>query len=833
MRYFTVFFITCLLCFSCQPKHDLPTTINLNENWQFKKVTDTVWNSATVPGNVFSDLLYHQLIEDPFIGNNEEKVQWVSETDWEYKTTFSLIEDLLEKKHFELNFDGLDTYASVYLNDSLILKANNAFRKWDVDVKSLLKAENELRLVFESTSKYEKEAQEKLSYELPEGERIFTRKAQFQYGWDWGPKLNTSGIWRPIKLVAWNDFKILDAEIMREDAKSLDEYLAVLSIVLNFNTDIESPLYFDIYVNDSLTEMNKRKSELYHFSNHASASFYIAIDDPKLWWPHNLGEPYLYDIKVVVKDGGKILDSISTKYGIRDIELVTEKDSIGESFYFKVNNVPVYAKGANYIPQHSFQNEVNNEDYERLLNDVVDANMNMLRVWGGGIYEDDKFYDLCDEKGILVWQDFMFACAMYPGDTEFLDNVAKEAEQNVKRLRNHPSIALWCGNNESSEGWNRWGWQADRSEEEKEEIWNNYLKVFDSILPKAVNQYSNTSYWQTSPKYGRGNPLYKSEGDAHDWWIWHDGYPFEHLEENVPRFMSEFGFQSFPSYEVIQFINEKDSVDITSEGFKNHQKHSRGFQIIETYMQRDFPVPNSAEDYVYMSQLVQAYGITKGIEAHRRAKPYNMGTLYWQLNDCWPAVSWSSIDYFGNWKALHYKAKRSFENVLVSSKVENETLKTWVVNDGLEDVSVKLSLKLMNFSGEVIWSNDEEIKVEALSSEVKYELDLKTINFTKNEVVLVSNFNGKTSYFYFVKPKDLKLQQAEIQKIITKTNDGFSVELSSSTLQKDVFLYTNAKGHFSDNFFDLMPDESNTVHFKTEVNSLDDLAVKTFNTFIR
>lgn len=821
MRYFIVFFITCLLCFSCQPKHDLPTTINLNENWQFKKVADTVWNSATVPGNVFSDLLYHQFIEDPFIGNNEEKVQWVSETDWEYKTTFSLSEDLLEKKHFELNFDGLDTYASVYLNDSLILKANNAFRKWDVDVKPLLKAENELRLVFESTSKYEKEAQEKLSYELPEGERVFTRKAQFQYGWDWGPKLNTSGIWRPIKLVAWNDFKIRETFLNQIELK---DSIAKFILDIKVEAKDKSNLTYGVYVNNKLNV---------EYSDQNKSEIIFDIKNPKLWWPHNLGEPYLYDIKVVVKDGRKILDSISVKKGLRTVELATERDSNGESFYFKVNDVPVYAKGANYIPQHSFQNEVKNSDYERLLSDVVDANMNMLRVWGGGIYEDDKFYDLCDEKGILVWQDFMFACAMYPGDTEFLDNVAKEAEQNVKRLRNHPSIALWCGNNESSEGWNRWGWQADRSEEEKEEIWNNYIKVFDSILPKVVNQYSNTSYWQTSPKYGRGNPLYKSEGDAHDWWIWHDGYPFEHLEDNVPRFMSEFGFQSFPSYEVIQFINQKDSIDITSEGFKNHQKHSRGFQIIETYMQRDFPVPDSAEDYVYMSQLVQAYGITKGIEAHRRAKPYNMGTLYWQLNDCWPAVSWSSIDYFGNWKALHYKAKRSFENILVSSKVENETLKTWVVNDGLEDISGKLSLKLMNFSGKVIWSNEEQISVKPLSSEVKFELDLKALNFNKGETVLVSTFNGDSSFFYFVKPKDLKLHQAEIQKIITKTNDGFSVELSSSTLQKDVFLYTNAKGHFSDNFFDLMPDESKTVYFKTEVNSLDDLAVKTFNTFIR
>ncbi|WP_461597488.1 beta-mannosidase [Winogradskyella sp.] len=802
----------------------MPTTINLDENWQFKKVSDSVWHSASVPGNMFSDLLQHQLIEDPFIGNNEENVQWVSETDWEYKTIFSLDEDLLEKKHFELSFEGLDTYASVYLNDSLILKTNNAFRKWEVDVKPYLKVDNELRLVFESTSKYEAKAQEKLPYELPEGERIFTRKAQFQYGWDWGPKLNTSGIWRPIKLVAWHEV-YLKKDNTYIVQRQLTDSIADFNILLE---DYPSTEYsYEVYVNDELNQLYE------NLPSDMTGVVPFQIKNPKLWWPHNLGEPYLYDIKVVVKDGRKILDSISVKKGLRTIELVTEKDSIGESFYFKVNGVPVYARGANYIPQHSFQNEVKHKDYEQLLNDVVNANMNMLRVWGGGIYEDDIFYDLCDEKGILVWQDFMFACAMYPGDKAFLNNVAKEAEDNVKRLRNHPSIALWCGNNESSEGWHRWGWQAKRSDEEKEEIWNNYLKVFDSILPKTVNKYSNTSYWQTSPKYGRGNPLYKSEGDAHDWWIWHDGYPFEHLETNVPRFMSEFGFQSFPSYEVIQYINQSDSIEISSEGFKNHQKHARGFQIIDDYMQRDFPVPKEAEDYVYMSQLLQAYGITKGIEAHRRAKPDNMGTLYWQLNDCWPAISWSSIDYFGNWKALHYKAKRSFEDVLVSSKVENNILKTWVVNDDLNDATGKLDLKLMDFSGEMIWNNEQQISVDPLSSEIKFQLDLKILNFNRNETVLVSTFNDKTSYFYFVKPKDLKLRQDEIEKKIVKTDNGFLIEVSSKTLQKDVFLFSDTKGHFSDNFFDLLPNQSKIIQFNTRAKTFDDLQIQTFNTFIR
>ncbi|GGI56539.1 beta-mannosidase [Winogradskyella haliclonae] len=813
-----------LLCFSCQPKHDVPRTIELHNNWQFKKTTDTLWQSATVPGNIFSDLLEHQLIEDPFVGDNEKKVQWVSDTDWEYKTTFSVDEKTLEKKHLELSFEGLDTYAFVYLNDSLILKTSNAFRSFDVNVKPILKAKNELRILFESTSKQEAVEKEKLDYELPEGERIFTRKAQFQYGWDWGPKLNISGIWRPIKLVAWNDFKIENSNIKHFE---LNDSISKLVAELEYDSNLNKDIVYEVFVNDSLYRGIKFNPSNYN------PGIPFEIKNPKLWWPHNLGEPYLYDIKIVVKDGEKILDSMSTKYGIRDIELVTEKDSIGESFYFKVNGQPVYAKGANYIPQNSLQNKVTDRHYKKLLNDVVDANMNMLRVWGGGIYENNIFYNLCDEKGILVWQDFMFACAMYPGDDDFLENIKQEAVGNLKRLRNHASIALWCGNNENSEGWHRWGWQAGRSEAEKEEIWNNYLKVFDSILPEAVSTYSTTDYWESSPKYGRGNPKYKYEGDAHDWWIWHDAYPFEHLKENVPRFMSEYGFQSLPTYETIRYINQNDSIEISSEGFKNHQKHSRGFQLIDAYMKRDFPVPDNAEDYVYTSQLLQAYGITKGIEAQRRAKPYNMGTLYWQLNDCWPSVSWSSIDYYGNWKALHYKAKRSFENVLISSKIENDTLKTWIINDELNKVSGRIYMKLMDFKGNIIWENTQTRIVDANVSQLIIAQNLEAINFKKDSAVLVYTFKDKTSFFFFVKPKDLQLNQADINTEILKVEDGFTIELSSETFQKDICLFTKKKGRFSDNFFNMLPNKTYTIHFKTKADKLEDLDLKSFNSFIR
>ncbi|MFC5194574.1 glycoside hydrolase family 2 protein [Bizionia hallyeonensis] len=810
----------CLIVLGCQKQLDVPEIRLLHDNWQFKSSDKTDWLTAQIPGNVFSDLLDNAEIPDPFIGTNEDSVQWVSKTDWEYQTTFQVDSKTLQKRHVELNFGGLDTYASVYLNDSLILKTANAFREFSIDVKPLLKTENTLRILFENTTKHEEAAKAQLNYTLPEGNRIFTRKGQFQYGWDWGPKLNTSGIWRPIKLVTWNTLKIQDAYIKQT---VLNDSLAKLNARFNLNTSIGN-LDYDLFINDSLIQSG-------YMSDKDIPQFNFTIKNPKLWWPHNLGNPYLYDIKVVIKKDNTVLDSVSVKKGLRTIKLITEKDSLGESFYFEVNGKPVYAKGANYIPQNSMQNKVTDAHYNNLLNDAVEANMNMLRVWGGGIYENSIFYDLCDSKGILIWQDFMFACAMYPGDAEFLENVKQEAIDNVKRLRNHASIALWCGNNENSEGWHRWGWQDGRSETEKTEIWNHYLKVFDSILPKTVATYSDTDYWETSPKFGRGNPQFEFQGDAHDWWVWHDGYPFEHFEDQVPRFMSEFGFQSFPSYDLINYINknDSDSLRITSEGIKNHQKHSRGFQLIDEYMARDYLVPNNPEDYVYISQLLQAYGITKGIEAQRRAKPYNMGTLYWQLNDCWPAISWSSIDFFGNWKALHYKAKRSFENVLISSEVKQDSLKIYLINDTFNTFSGTLSTNILNFSGEVIWENSQEIMVKPNSSAIKQRIGLSGFSFNKNKVVIVSKFQKSESLFYLVKPKDLELPAKAIQKEVIKTSDGFTIRLSSKTLQKDVFLFCNESGHFSDNYFDLLPNEEKQIVFKTDAKVLNDLKIKSLN----
>ncbi|MEX0995426.1 MAG: glycoside hydrolase family 2 protein [Flavobacteriaceae bacterium] len=818
--------ILLLLLISCDsPVNELPEKQNLHTNWEFNNLEDGRWLPASVPGNVYSDLLNNEVIPNPFVGTNEHEVQWVSEKSWEYQTQFSLDERTLQKSNHFLNFEGLDTYASVYLNDSLILKANNAFRKWKLDVKSLLQKTNTLAIIFKPTHIFEEAQKEKLGYELPEGNRVFSRKAQFQYGWDWGPKLNTAGIWRAVYLESWNTAKIEDVYLKQG---SLTNELAQLEAETTINLTKETKLNLEILVSGKV--ISKEEFQLNNGEHILKLPFEIA--NPKRWWPHNLGEPHLYDIELRLSDTNGRLDSIKLKKGLRTIEHIVEKDSIGESFYFKVNGVPVFMKGANYIPQNSLQSEVSEQHYEQLLNDAVTANMNMLRVWGGGIYENDIFYEKCDEKGILVWQDFMFACAMYPGDEDFLNNVQQEAIENVKRLRNFASIALWCGNNENSEGWHRWGWQDGRSETEKAEVWNNYLNLFDSILPRTVQQLTDVSYWETSPKFGRGDVRYTTEGDAHDWWIWHDGHPFEDLENKVPRFMSEFGFQGFPSYEVIKFINQSDSIDITSPAFKNHQKHRIGFERIAEYMERDFPVPENPEDYVYVSQLLQAYGIGKGIEAHRRARPYTMGSLYWQINDCWPAVSWSSIDFFGNWKALHYQAKRSFENVLISSEIKNDTLRVYIINDDLKNHQGDLKIKVIDFEGYQLQNYAKEITVEPNSSAVHFEIPVKGYTIVANRIVFVATFNDQKSSFYLLKPKELALPYGEIKQNVKKVPEGFAIELYSKVLQKNVFLYTENKGHFDDNFFDLLPGERKLVFYKTNDDEMTRLYTKTLNAIL-
>jgi len=807
---------------ACHPEKELPIITALESNWSFRTINSKTSHPATVPGNIYSDLIDNSIIEDPFIRDNEFKLQWVSDSTWIYQTRFDVSSTILNKENIDLNFEGLDTYAQVYLNDSLILSSNNAFRNYKVPVKDFVLLNNSLSIKFTPTHIKEEIEKNKLGYTLPEGRRIFTRKAQFQYGWDWGPSLNTIGIWKGVSLNAWNDAKI-EHVFLKKKSYTKDQAKITAKITLSDPPKEPTLIVLSIAGKDfSLPiQAGNEKKEF---------DVPLTIDNPKFWWPHNLGEPYLYEVDIKLRKGAVVTDNVKVNHGVRNVSLISDDDQYGQSFYFMINGIPVYMKGANYIPQHSLQNRVTDAHYENLLQDVVDANMNMLRVWGGGIYENNIFYDLCDRKGILVWQDFMYACAMYPGDEPFLRNAEKEAEDQLLRLRNHPSIVLFCGNNENSEGWHRWGWQNGKTKAQKDKIWADYLKLFDSILPNQVAKYTDVDYWESSPKYGRGNPKYQSEGDAHDWWVWHDAYPFEHFEDFVPRFMSEFGFQSFPSADVMKFINQSDDIQIDTKAIRSHQKHHRGFELIDLYIGRDYLIPDNDEDYIFLSQLVQARGMRIGIEAHRRAKPYNMGTLYWQLNDCWPGISWSSIDHFGNWKALHYEAKDAFENVLISFERHNDRVNVYIVNDLITSLDESLEMKLIDFDGNVLWSASKQIKVPSSSSNLVNSFSIDSGLTSKwNQVLLQVNFGNSTSTYFFVKPKELALKNNEIEFDVEKVNEGYLISMSSISLQKGVMLSTTAKGHFSDNYFDLYPNEIKQVLFKTEASSVGKLLFNCLN----
>ena len=796
-----LFFSSVLLCFStiAQTSHR-----NLSsENWTFNKQNDTQKYKATIPGTVHTDLFQNKLIPDPFFGANEKKLQWIENESWEYETYFSLSKSEFLNQNIDLEFDGLDTYATVYLNGKVVLEANNMFRKWVVSAKSCLKKDNNhLKIIFHSAVKKAKEEAKKLPYTLPENERIFVRKAQYQFGWDWAPRFVTAGIWQKVQLKFWNSAKI---ENVRYDQKVLNNEIALLDIICTI--DAQKMGKYQIYFGEKPYHFNLKKG-----INTVKIS--VEFKKPIFWWSNGLGVPHQYVFQFELRYRKVKLEQKELKIGLRTIELVQQKDDKGTGFAFKLNGKMVYMKGANFIPPDSFLPRVKDSTYKSLVENARIANMNMLRVWGGGVYPDEAFYDACDNSGILVWQDFMFACAMYPGDEKFVENVKQEVIYQVNRLQNHPSLALWCGNNESDEGWHNWGWQKQfkYTKADSTQIWNDYKKVFHDVIPSTLDSLVSKEknvYWSSSPSIGWGRKESLTQGDSHYWGIWWGKEPFEVYKTKVARFMSEYGFQGMPNVETLKKVVAETDLNFSSEAFKNHQKHPIGFETIKEYMERDFKVPIKFEDYIYVSQLLQADGMKTGMEVHRRAKPYNMGTLYWQFNDCWPVTSWSSLDYFGNWKAFHYQAKRGFENVLISVSEENDYYKVYVINDNFDKYSDKLNLELVSFNGKSLWQTSKEITVGENSSAVVFEIPKADFsNYDLKKAVLNVRFKKESANYFFVKAKDLKLTKPTIQ---VEPIDDLTIEIYTDVLAKNIFLSSENEVFFEDNYFELLPNEKRTI----------------------
>lgn len=631
---------TLFLFFIClQIKVAAQVTVQkLTSNWVFQEQDQNKWFPAKVPGEVHVDLMANKLIPDPFYRNNERKVQWVEKENWNYKTSFAVLPNVLSKKHIELVFDGLDTYADVYLNGKLVLSANNMFRQWKVDIKNLVKAkDNQLLIRFRSAQNMvDSLAKADLPYLIPDNPRAYVRKAQFHFGWDWGPKLTTCGIWKEARIEAY-------------DQKPIEK-------------DFVAPI---------------------------------------------------------------------------KVELVQQPDQYGKSFYFKIDGKIVYMKGANYIPSDAFVTRMTKNDYRKMLMMAKDANMNMLRVWGGGIYEDDYFYDLCDSLDIHVWQDFMFAGAMVPGDQAFFDNVREEVKYQVKRLRKHKSIVLWCGNNEVDEAFNRWGWQSTFKITPKDsaKLWNDYKRLFRDSIPKWIKEVDGSRpYISTSPKYGWGVKESFTEGDSHYWGVWWGNEDFEAFEKKTGRFVSEYGMQAMPNYPSVLAYTEAQDRYLFSGVLQNHQKAGNGFNKLAVYL-KNYMIDSakinklSVENYVYLTQCVQYYGFKNMIAIHQRKQPYNMGTLLWQLNDCWPVASWSITDYINRApKAAWYAVKQAYAD---DSKLERDTIRP-------------KDLKLIN---------------PKITYTVKGNtITLKSSAFAKYVFVDLKGYTGKLSDNYF----DLSAEQPKV-----------------------------------------------------------------------
>ena len=820
---------------------------NIDSGWTFKQVRGNNWYPATVPGVVHTDLMDNKIIDDPFYRLNERSVQWVDKEDWEYKTTLNVAPDVFDKDNIDLDFKGLDTYADVYLNDSCILKANNMFREWLIPVKGLLKKDgNELRIYFHSPIKTDLPNYDALKHPIEAGNdqsenggvfdkkvSVFARKAGYHYGWDWGPRLVTSGIWRPAYLIGWNDARIDNIQYIQEkvNAKRAD-----IKTRVEVTADKEGEATLIIKV-DGLKNTWLKTVPVKKGKNLIETD--LVINNPKLWWTNGLGEAHLYPFTATITMNGKIADTETTHIGIRSLRVVRDKDEAGTTFYFELNGKPLFAKGANYIPQDNFLPRVTPERYEKTILDAVDANMNMLRVWGGGIYENDLFYDLCDKYGILVWQDFMFACSTYPMTAERLENIRQEAIDNIVRLRNHPCIAIWCGNNENHTAWFNWGWmQKYEKLGVLEEMRKDDKELFHKLLPEVVKEYDPKTFNLPSSPYG-GDPDAKCEsgtvnwnpnGDAHYWGVWQGIDSVAHFNKIKARFFSEYGFQSFPEYQsVLKYAPEERDHNIYSDVMMAHQ---RGGQVANSRIEKitadEYRKPKDFPSTLYMSILLQGDAIKTAIEAHRRMMPYNMGSLFWQHNDCWPVASWSSRDYYGRWKAQHYFARKAFEDILISPIAENDTLDIYIVSDRLKATKGTLDIRVMDLRGNLLFEKKKNVTLPPNTSKIQFSAPVKNVLGGKkpNEVFVNARFteNGKegkivTNNYFFDRYKNIDFPKADIRITSVPARDGYDLTVSSDVFARGVFLSLDGiDNFFSDNYFDLLPGEPVTIHVTTSLN---------------
>ena len=778
---------------------------------------------AVVPGSVHLDLLRAGVIEDPFWRENEAAVAWIGDREWRYSRRFDVSDDVLERRHHLLRFSGLDTLAEVTLNGRGVLTADNMHRSWDVDVTGLLRAGGNVLVVTFASANVEIRRRQS-AHRLPGWYGIasiegagWLRKQLSNFGWDWGPSLVTAGIWRPVELVGWDDVVVTDVVVSQRHERG--------AVALDVRVET-SP---------SLSPEHRLAVELRDPDGRLAASAVIAdsavtveVPEPRLWWPNGLGEQPLYDVDVsVLRADGSVTAATSRRVGLRTLRLVCEPDADGgETFGFECNGVPFFAKGANWIPADAVVGRVEAATLRRLVFDAAAANMNMLRVWGGNVYEDDAFYDACDEAGICVWQDAAFACVTFPSfDDNYVENVQAELADNIRRLRHHPSLSLWCGNNELEMGlvgdsWNDW-----------QMSWDDYIAFMDGVVGDVVRALDpDRDYWPGSPHTPgalRRESNSPTAGDAHLWTVWHGGKPGTWYRTSTHRFVSEFGFQAYPHPATMAAVTAPEDRDLASPVIDAHQKATAagasGNAELARQLVQNFRTPGSWDGLIWQTQLLQALTVTTGLEHWRRCMDRTRGTLYWQLNDCWPGPSWSSIDYLGHWKALHYAARRAFAPVLLSlvEDASTFTVDVHVTNDTRESVTLPVEWTVVRTDGAILASGAEKVTIAAQTDQVVVTVDAAAhVSEHGARAVLVfatiPDVAEQRVMAAFVPAKHLSLHDPEL----SLTRDGDQITVTA--LRPAPWVWLDGGGsepvRLSDNFVAMVPG-SYTVSLEAPIST--------------
>lgn len=804
-------------------------TVSLDKNWIMKDKSWDEYLPAFVPGDLYSDLLRNQIIEDPYYRDNELETLKLSGREYEYKTVFQAGADLCEKDRVLLRFEGIDTLADVFLNGEWLGHADNMHRTWEYDVKEILRVgENVLSVEFHSPTEYIRERYEKRRLDgTSDAMRGFPylRKAHCMFGWDWGPRLPGVGLWRPVSLVAYDTARIDSTYVTQKHEEGTVEVSTRVELQTasaeSFVYGAENVLL--LKAEPELTKLSV-KAEVYDPEGALVATgdgvTPVRIEKPRLWWPAGYGEQPLYTVKVSLLCGEKVLDTWERRIGLRTMTMATEKDAYGEKFAHKVNGVEVFAMGADYIPEDNLIARTNKARTRRLLEDAKLANFNSIRVWGGGYYPEDWFYDACDELGLMVWQDFMFACAVYDLSEEFEENIIAEFKDNVKRLRHHASLGLWCGNNEMEQFVKQGEWVNSPKEQ------SDYVKMYEYILPKVLKEYDpETFYWPASPSSGGcfDEPNDENRGDVHYWDVWHGNKPITEYRKFHFRYLSEFGFQAFPSVKTIEAFTLPEDRNIYSYVMEKHQRNAAANGKISNYMAQTYLYPTSFETIVYASQLLQAQAIRYGVEHFRRWRGRCMGAVVWQLNDCWPVASWSSIDYYGRWKALHYYEKRFFAPVLLSCEEEGiltqdtnpnaepyEVIKSVrfnVSNETMQDRDVTVEWELRDVAGAVKESRSKQVHVPALSAVWLEKEQLPQASLYEDHVSYRLVENGEVigaGSVIFCQPKYYKFENPQLSLRV----EGEEIVVTAGAYAKDVeILNADEDMLLSDNYFDMEPGE--------------------------